>query len=236
MSSQVTAALAGTIWGTDDFAPQNGLRFAILGAAKDGVRGSAEVVDRVGRSKSSGTNQHLCPEVSENFASISGRSLSGKRILDFGCGYGRILRSMLYFSDPADLYGCDPWDRSRLIDLCKQDGLTVNLALSEYLPTHLPFTGRFDLIYAFSVFTHLSLRATRQCLDTLHGCIGENGVLVITVRPVEYWAADPNASQAEREQLVLEHNQNGFAFRPHRKRRYHIRGYLDDYSIPGREF
>jgi hypothetical protein len=102
--------------------------------------------------------------------------------------------------DPAaDLYGCDPWDRS--IDLGKQDGLTVNLALSEYLPTHLPFTERFHLIYAFSVFTHLSLRATRQCLDTLHGYIGENGVLVITIRPVEYWAADPNASQAEREHL-----------------------------------
>jgi len=209
LSSQVTAAFAGTIWGTDDFASPNGLRFAILGAAKDGIRRSAEVVDRVGRSKSSGAN------VSENFASISGRSLSAKRILDFGCGYGRILRSMLYFSDPADLYGCEHWDRS--IDLCKHDGLTVNLALSEYLPTHLPFTARFDLIYALSVFTHLSQRATRQCLDTLHGYIGENGVLVITVRPVEYWAADPNPSQAEREQLVLEHNQNGFAFRPHER-------------------
>jgi hypothetical protein len=51
-------------------------------------------------------------------------------------------------------------------------------------------------------------------MDTLHGYIGENGVLVITFRPVEYWAADPNASQAERERLVLEQNQNGFAFRP----------------------
>ena len=131
MSSQVTAAFAGTIWGTDDFAPSKGLRFAILSAAKDGIRRSAAVVDRVGRNKASDANEHLCPDGFQNFASISGRSLSGKRILGFGCGYGRILRSMLYFSDPADLYGCDPWDRS--IDLCKQDGLTVNLALSEYL-------------------------------------------------------------------------------------------------------
>jgi SAM-dependent methyltransferase len=153
--------------------------------------------------------------VSENFASISGRSLSGKRILDFGCGYGRILRSMLYFSDPADLYGCDPWDRS--IDLCKQDGLTVNLALSEYLPTQLPFTGRFDLIYPFSVFTHLSLRATRQCLDTLHGCIGEMGFWLLPSVRSNIGQRTRMPSQAEREQLVLEHNQDGFAFRPHER-------------------
>jgi SAM-dependent methyltransferase len=46
--------------------------------------------------------------VAQSFQGLCGRNLSNARILDFGCGYGRILRAMYYFTDPDRLLGCDP--------------------------------------------------------------------------------------------------------------------------------
>ncbi len=143
------------------------------------------------------------------------RSLSDARILDFGCGYGRILRTMYYFTNPTNLYACDPWDVS--INLCKEAGILAHLAMSDYLPTRLPFEGRFDFIYAFSVFTHLSERATRQCLDTLIHAVDPAGMIAITIRPVEYWQADQAIPEGERRQRINAHERDGFAFWPHQR-------------------
>lgn len=153
--------------------------------------------------------------ISQNYAIITKKDLSGCRILDFGCGYGRIIRAMYYFADPDDLYGCDPWDVS--IELCKQDGVIGNLAVSEYLPKELPFSSKFDLIYAFSVFTHLSKRATHECLNTIVDALSPEGVIVITIRPVEYWAADSHTTATQKADLVRQHDAAGFAFNPHNR-------------------
>jgi SAM-dependent methyltransferase len=148
-----------------------------------------------------------------NFTRLTGRPLDGARILDFGCGYGRIARLMYYFTDPEHLIGVDPWDRS--IELCHEAGFGDNFRQSDYLPRDLPVGDtRFDLIYAFSVFTHLSERATRQALDTLRGYVRDDGLLLITIRPVEYWSVgcpDNDAATA----LAAQHRQVGFAFQPH---------------------
>ena len=125
-----------------------------------------------------------------NFTRLTGRPLEGARVLDFGCGYGRIARLMYYFSDPESFMGVDPWDRS--IELCHQAGFGDNFRQSDYLPKTLPVGDiKFDLIYAFSVFTHLSSRATRQALNTLRNYVHHDGVLLITIRPVEYWGIIP---------------------------------------------
>src|SRR6516162_1636648 len=93
--------------------------------------------------------------LAHNYARFTGNTLEGRSILDFGCGYGRIARWMYYFSDPASVIGVDPWPRA--IEVCRQDGLGPQFIQSEYLPTNLPVGNeRFALIYAFSVFTHLS--------------------------------------------------------------------------------
>jgi SAM-dependent methyltransferase len=151
--------------------------------------------------------------VAQNFQELCGRRLGDSRILDFGCGYGRILRAMYYFADPDKVFGCDPSDHS--IELCRQARIPSPIAMSDYLPTALPFNGKFDLIYAFSVFTHLSERATNAALGTLQKQLSDDGLLVITIRPVEYWSFDKNVNEVEAEQLISLHNRAGFAFRPH---------------------
>jgi SAM-dependent methyltransferase len=150
-----------------------------------------------------------------NYTKFTGRTLGGASILDYGCGYGRIARLMYYFSDPSNLIGVDPWDRS--IAICREDGLGKNFLQSAYLPTELPVgTAAFDFIYSFSVFTHLSERATRMSLSVLAKYLKPGGLLAITIRPVEYWPHDPSALKAGAvERQIALHRENGFSFLPH---------------------
>lgn len=152
-----------------------------------------------------------------NYVRHTGRMLDGARVLDFGCGYGRLARLMYHFTDPDALYGVDPWDES--IRLCHAHGLVENFLLSDYLPETLPTGGlRFDLIYAFSVFTHLSERTAKLCMRTLREALADDGLLAVTIRPVEYWHADICARRDNTvEQMIETHRREGFAFKPHQR-------------------
>ncbi|MDQ3637521.1 MAG: class I SAM-dependent methyltransferase [Actinomycetota bacterium] len=82
-------------------------------------------------------------------------SWPGKRVLDFGCGAGRVLRHFLAEAEQAELSGCDldgpsiAWLKSALCPPLHA------LHSGEWPP--LPFAdGSLDLIYAMSVYTHLT--------------------------------------------------------------------------------
>jgi SAM-dependent methyltransferase len=152
-----------------------------------------------------------------NFSRLTGRSLNDAAILDYGCGYGRIARLMYYFTGPGRLLGVDPWDKS--IEICRACGLGANFRQSDYLPKDLPVAEKaFHLIYAFSVFTHLSLRATRHALDVCRRYIASDGVLLITIRPVEYWLLDASVhGLADTTRFQEAHRRQGFAFSPHNR-------------------
>jgi SAM-dependent methyltransferase len=153
-----------------------------------------------------------------NYQRFRGRSIAGGAVLDFGCGYGRIIRLLYYFTSPANIWGVDPMQES--IDICQADGVRAHLAVSDYLPTTLPVEhANFDLIYSFSVFTHLSERAATLALTTLRRYIARDGLLVITIRPKEYWdqlhSSGAVGRAFDRTQLIAQHQKHGFAFFPH---------------------
>lgn len=144
---------------------------------------------------------------------LAGRDLRGATVLDYGCGYGRMIRLMYYFTDPDSLWGLDPSDEA--IRVCRSDRLAGNLRVTDYLPSALPVEDcMFDVIYAFSVFTHTSERATRAALQSLRKYITPPGLLALTIRPREYWASQPQyrKQSAEFERL---HDSIGFSFSPH---------------------
>jgi SAM-dependent methyltransferase len=151
--------------------------------------------------------------VADNCQKLLGHGINDRTILDFGCGYGRIIRLMYYYSSPARIWGLDPWEKS--IELCRADGVLGQLAVSDYLPTALPVgETSFDLIYAFSVFTHLSERAATLALTTLRRYVARGGLFVITIRPKEYWDLLAAKSHIDRDELVARHERSGFAFVP----------------------
>jgi 2-polyprenyl-3-methyl-5-hydroxy-6-metoxy-1,4-benzoquinol methylase len=146
-----------------------------------------------------------------SYAVITGNKINNANILDYGCGWGRLIRP-LYKLIPADnIYAVDPWIES--IKQCEQHGIMCNLALSDYVPDSLSFERKFDLIYAFSVFTHLSEKTTTKVLQTLRKYINDNGMLAITIRPKEYWLLKQRAAVSS--EMLQMHEKNGFAFTPH---------------------
>src|SRR5215211_3719127 len=131
----------------------------------------------------------------ERLAHHSGRSLADARVLDFGCGWGRLTRFLARDVEPGQLYGCDPVEA--ILDVCRENGVPAKLARTDFFPQRLPFGERFDLAFAFSVFTHISEAAHESCLRALHRAIRPEGILVVTIRPPEY------LSSCERMQPLL---------------------------------
>jgi glycosyltransferase involved in cell wall biosynthesis/trans-aconitate methyltransferase len=156
-------------------------------------------------------------EVSAGFESLTGRPLEGARILDYGCGWGRLIRLMYKFSGPETIYGCDAWETS--LDLSRSHAIRAQLALCDEVPTAAPFPGvTFDLIYAFSVLTHLSERTARAVMDALRSSIAPDGVCVVTIRPPEYWdAAAHSENPPDVARMKRDHATRGFAFTPHQR-------------------
>jgi SAM-dependent methyltransferase len=102
-----------------------------------------------------------------------------KRILDFGCGSGRVIRRFLDVADVAELHGCDidasciEWVKSNLAP-------EVNAVLSGALPP-LPYPDEhFDLVYATSVFSHLADSWAAWLLE-LRRILRPGGVLIASV-------------------------------------------------------
>ena len=154
-----------------------------------------------------------------NFSTIRNFDFNTDKVLDYGCGYGRLARLFYYFINEENFYAVDPWDKS--IDICKQDGLTKNFFVSDYLPKSLPIENiKFDIIFSFSVFTHLSEKATFAALTTLTKYLSKGGLLVLTIRPIEYWDFNPSNLQKELiDGLKHLHKKYGFAFNPHERDR-----------------
>ena len=125
--------------------------------------------------------------------------LADARVLDFGCGWGRLTRLLARDVAPGNLYGCDPVED--ILAACRATRVPATLARSEFLPERLPFDERFDLAFAFSVFTHLSERAHDRCLSALHAGLEPGGLLVVTVRPPAYMHRPPDEA--------------GYVFEPH---------------------
>jgi SAM-dependent methyltransferase len=123
------------------------------------------------------------------YARDGARPLADSRVLDFGCGWGRLTRFFARDVAPGNLFGCDPV--APILNVCRTCRVPAELSQCDFVPQRPPFPKSFDLIYAFSVFTHLSERAHRACLRALHGALAPGGLLVLTIRPPEYlWLSE----------------------------------------------
>jgi SAM-dependent methyltransferase len=83
-----------------------------------------------------------------------GFSWSGKRVLDFGCGVGRVLRHFAPQTAEAEFWGADIHEPS-IRWLAENSAGIFGAVKTESFPS-LPFpANHFDLIYSISVFTHV---------------------------------------------------------------------------------
>jgi SAM-dependent methyltransferase len=131
-----------------------------------------------------GQSRAFYARVRELCARYAAVALTDSRVLDFGCGWGRLTRFFARDVAPGFLFACDPV--AEILNVCEETGVPAVLGRSDFVPTRLPFDQRFDLVFAFSVFTHLSEPAHEASLRAIHASLHPGGLLVLTVRPPAY--------------------------------------------------
>jgi hypothetical protein len=87
------------------------------------------------------------------------------RILDFGCGWGRTLRFFMRDVPSAHLQGVDVMPDA--VDWSRETNPWGTFTLIPTLPPSGLPAGQFDLIYLYSVFSHLSEDAQDRWLTEL---------------------------------------------------------------------
>ena len=65
------------------------------------------------------------------YEAITGHAIEDATVLDYGCGWGRLIRLLYKYVAHEQIYAVDPWDKS--IEVCREHGIKAHLALSEYV-------------------------------------------------------------------------------------------------------
>lgn len=123
------------------------------------------------------------------------------QVLDFACGYGRLLRFLAAWLPRANIRGAE----------IQADALEVNrhlfgidCHLSRSDPEAFSVNRRFDVIWVASLFSHLPDRLFRAWLRKLHSLLAPGGVLCFSVRDESQFAGQMPAE--------------GFVYRPESER------------------
>jgi 2-polyprenyl-3-methyl-5-hydroxy-6-metoxy-1,4-benzoquinol methylase len=143
------------------------------------------------------------------------------RLLDYGCGWGRLMRLMYYYFSSPNVFGVDPWQKA--IDECQAAGLGGNVFKIDNAASDLISHSKYDVGYAFSVFTHLPSDLLKEVLGNIRDCIKSSGIFVITIRPPEYWDyvmllprnKTSAANTKEIQQAIARHEKEGFSYISH---------------------
>ncbi len=136
--------------------------------------------------------------------------LASVRLLDFGCGWGSVLRYFVRDIPNAGLFGCDPL--AAIVRTAAELNPHARFALSERIPQRMPFTEIFDVVIASSVWTHLSEATSEACLGAVYEALRPGGLFLLTIRPPDYRFTCPSfPDKAEAGRILARH---GYLFAP----------------------
>ncbi len=101
-------------------------------------------------------------------------------ICDFACGWGRITRFFMKDTLAENIYGLDVLGDA--INVCRE---AFEGPVFEVVPQNVPYrfeTHKFDIITAFSLFSHLNESTAKQILQEFHRMLKPGGLVVVTSR------------------------------------------------------
>jgi SAM-dependent methyltransferase len=107
-------------------------------------------------------------------------------VLDFGCGSGRVIRWWRDHGTGA-VVGSDY--NPHLVEWCRTHLRGFEFAVNGVDPPLDHPDGRFALVYAMSVFTHLDEPRQRSWLAELRRVTAPDGHLVVTTHGTRFWNA-----------------------------------------------
>lgn len=134
-------------------------------------------------------------------------NLKGKKILDWGCGPGRIIRHLpTIVGNNCKLYGTDYNKESIAWCAKKLKKIKFN---NNTLKADLPYPDNFfDVIYGISIFTHLSEKMHFEWSKELLRVLALGGILFLTMQGDNYKAklSDDELEKFENGMLVIRGN------------------------------
>jgi len=109
------------------------------------------------------------------------------RILDFACGYGRLLNLLIHSVPPERIWASDiqPDAVSFAVDQFSVHGLQSSARPEDFEPGE-----RFDLIWVASLFSHLPPGLFQRWLQRLAELLSRQGVMLFTVHDQALLPAD----------------------------------------------
>jgi len=116
----------------------------------------------------------------------AGRPLSEfEGVLDFGSGWGRIIRFFLKDLEGDRVWGHDCYPEA--VEVSRRTVPQCRFALGDPMPPAREFADEsFDLIYSFSVFSHLSEEAANRWVGEFRRLLRPGGIMIATTRAREF--------------------------------------------------
>jgi SAM-dependent methyltransferase len=107
--------------------------------------------------------------------------LKDRKILDWGCGPGRVIRHLpAVIGNGCSYYGTDY--NARSIEWCAKNISEVHFNTNS-LEAKLPYENNFfDVIYGISIFTHLSEQLHQEWFNELFRILKSGGIMFFTTQ------------------------------------------------------
>jgi len=118
-----------------------------------------------------------------------------RALLDWGCGCGRVLRHWVGLTETR-VCGCDI--EPRMVAWCNENLPFADVKVNALSPPLAYADSGFDLVYAFSVMTHLSEDLQHSWLRELRRVLRPGGYLLFSTLG-EYYASRNRLTPSERE-------------------------------------
>ncbi len=115
------------------------------------------------------------------YAGYAGRPMAAhRRLLDFGCGWGRTLRLFMKDIRPDNLYGAD--STSRFLTEARRCNPALNFLACGVAPPTVLAPESLDYIVSWSVFSHLDEFLTTRWIEEFARLLKPGGLLMITTQ------------------------------------------------------
>jgi SAM-dependent methyltransferase len=125
------------------------------------------------------TGRQSLTDLEGALAAIGDTLAAHRRILEFGCGCGRIMRWMEDLGRTCTLVGTDI--DARAIEWASENLPFARFDVNEGLPPTRYRDGEFDLVINHSVFTHLDEHYQDLWLSELQRIVAPEGMLVLSI-------------------------------------------------------
>lgn len=164
----------------------------------------------------------MCRGDIEGLLASAGQDLGTfERVLDFGCGCGRVLRFFRDERGPDRLTGTDIDPEA--IAWCRENLKVANWDVNKDLPPTHYADSSFDFIYAISVFTHLDESFQFAWLEELRRILRPGGWVILTVHGKSF-----HERLRGNDRKILD--ENGFLYQVHQTGKLKLDGLPDYYQ------